>query len=46
VADVHEPRDNDAAGRDWRWAMLDLAVIALGLACAFALLQGFVGGNA
>jgi len=26
--------------------VLDLAVIVLGLACAIALLQGFVGGNA
>jgi len=28
------------------WAMLDLAVIVLGLACGIALLQGLVGGNA
>jgi hypothetical protein len=33
-------------GGDWGWAMLDLAVIVLGLACAVALLQGLIGGNA
>jgi hypothetical protein len=27
-------------------AMLDLAVIVLGLACGIALLQGLIGGNA
>ena len=29
-----------------RWAVLDLAVIILGLACGIALLQGIVGGEA
>ena len=29
-----------------RWAVLDLAVIILGLACGIALIQGIVGGEA
>jgi hypothetical protein len=33
-------------GGDRRWAMLDLAVIVLGLVCAVVLLHGLVGGNA
>jgi hypothetical protein len=46
VVDRTEPGENGADWGDWRWAVLDLAVIVLGLACAIALLQGFVGGNA
>jgi hypothetical protein len=29
-----------------RWAVLDLAVIVLGLLCGVALLQGIIGGEA
>jgi hypothetical protein len=46
VVDRTRPGENGADCGDWRWAVLDLAVIVLGLACAIALLQGFVGGNA
>jgi hypothetical protein len=35
-----------ARGGGRRWAVLDLAVIVLGLLCGIALLQGIIGGEA